>query len=171
MKKNLNKLYVKIGIVNAVDLVVIAATLFFLTRLAPIATEVAKLNGQAIAGEQSSEGAVIRADIEREQVKIDKLTSLFLDDAGLVRFNEALASLKSTGVIAETTFVSTTPVVDSTGARGLPLLLKVNGDKAAINTAIREVSNLPALVRPVTVKLTNTDNVMALEYGVFIYIK
>lgn len=171
MKPHIEKLYIKIIIVNIVDVLLIATTIFFLTKLPAIAIEISKVHGQALAGEQSSEGAVIKADLDNNKEKIEELSDLFLDDTGLVNFNEEVAKLKAAGVVTDASFVSTTPVTDATLARGLPILFKASGTKEQVNNAVKEITNLPALIRPVTVKLTTGETGWSLEYGVFVYIK
>lgn len=166
-----SQLFIRILVTNIVNVFLLVSALFLLSNIDRLAGEVAVTRSLVLAAQQSSEAAVLTADLEKNSQKINELNSAFLDDSGLVIFEAKLSELRTAGVVESYSYISTQPIADATKSRGLPILVKAAGDITAINTAVQKIFQLPAIIRPVTVKLTREESIYKLEYGIFVYIK
>jgi len=166
-----SQLFIRILVTNIVNVILLGAALFLLSNIDRLAGEVAETRSLVLASQQSSEAAVLTADLERNSQKINELNSAFLDDSGLVIFEAALSELRASAVVESYSYISTQPTPDTTKSRGLPILVKATGDITTINNAVQKIFQLPAIIRPVTVKLTKEESSYKLEYGIFVYVK
>ncbi|MBP9687132.1 hypothetical protein KBD68_00545 [Candidatus Woesebacteria bacterium] len=172
MKKvSSTRVMIKIYVTNIINIGLLIAIFVFVGKLSVLATDVQKKHSEVIALEQRAEDKVLAANLEKTKSTVDLLKSSFLDEAGIVSFVQKIEELKKSGVITDMSFPSTQPVSDGSRGRGLPLLVKIEGTKEAVNAGVTALNTLPAILRPVSVKITKEVAAYKMEYGVFVYVK
>lgn len=178
MEKILNKemlsgFLIKTLFVNFVNFLVLVATILLIRDLQTKSLEVKTARTKVISMSQDIDAAVLSADLERERTKISDISSLLSGETTLISFIETLDKLKKDKVISEFEFPLLTDVPDKTGARGLPIVMTIQGTKIQLDESLRKIGDLPVLLRPVTltIEVPEASSSAKAKYSGFIYIK
>lgn len=166
-----SKIMFKVYVTNVVNIILLVGIVFFLDKVTLTAKDVQKKHSEVLALDQRAEDKVLAANLEKVKPTVDELHKAFLDEEGIVTFVQKLEELKKNGVVTDTSFPSNQPVTDGARGKGLPLLVKIEGNKDKVNTAVTALDNLPSIIRPVSLKMTKDIDAYKLEYGVFVYVK
>jgi hypothetical protein len=175
MENNLSRRFhisTKELILVVIDIFSIVALFVLLSQLPHAAEE---LRQARIASTKDDASVTFEYDkVISRKVDIDKLSSLFLDDTGVVSFVNAVEKLKGEkSAIQKVTFTSQKAVKDRTGNYGLPVVIEMTGTWDQIGTDLEKLQVLPFLYRPVTFEskpnLSNPAN-FDVKYGILLYV-
>lgn len=160
-------------ILNIVNILLIIGIFYISGRLPQLSGEIKELRAKKIISQESSDIAVLSAELEKNKNKINELSSIYLDERGLSSFFAKMEDLAEKGVVSQFDSFLSEPVADRNGQLGLPILIEFAGQKESISTNLLLVQKLPYLMRPVSVELNrNTDEGggYTFKYGVFLYV-
>lgn len=105
---------------------------------------------------------------------LDKLSTLFLDDTGVVSFVSEVETLKgSDSSIQKVTFISQKPVKDRTGNFGIPAVIEMSGSWSQISSDLEKIQALPFLYRAATFDAKPDvlkPEIIIARYGVLLYV-
>jgi hypothetical protein len=105
---------------------------------------------------------------------LDKLSALFLDDAGVVSFVNAIEKLKSSNsAIQKVSFTAQKAVKDRTGNYGIPVVIELSGTWDQIGSDLEHIQTLPYLYRAVTFESHPTvgdRDIVDVKYGILLYV-
>lgn len=153
-------------ILGVVDIVSVILLAIILLKFPTIASELKNLRADALRASSNISYEVF--DIDSYKVMKDKLKSLFLDEAGIVKFVGEVEK------ITKVSFTSQKAVKDKSGNFGLPVVFEFEGSWEEANKVMQDLDKLPFLFRVVKVEArrsTDDPKVIQFKYGVMLYVK
>ena len=169
-KRKISRVLVKIVALNIVNALLIVAIFYVLSQLPVEGKKIKELRSTQIAANESNDAAVLLAEVDRNKDKINELKALFADDSGFLRFVSEADSLKAEGIITELSFPGGVPVRNEDKELGLPVLIVLQGTKEQINTGLEKVLSLPFFLKPVSVELETTPELLIMRFGAFLFV-
>ena len=168
-KPPLDNIYILIlGIVNLVCLFVL---IFILSLLPRKAEELKNLRSLIAKANSQSSNEIILAEISAAKKKTEKLTSLFPDENGLVKFTGQIDNLKNQGAVINFSFAKDIAVKDKTGLIGLPIVIEISGTNTQADSALRQIQNMPFLLRAINIEIKKIEDAkIRLKFGGILYV-
>lgn len=143
---------IKEGILIAINIFSVALLLFLLFKLPEEAKKVHDFRVLIQKSENIQQAEILGLEIAKE--KTDKLKTLFLNDEGIVKFVNAIESLKQNNQsIKKIEFPSQEVIKDKTGNMAIPVIIELSGDWLELGKSLSEIESLPYLFRPVSVDI------------------
>jgi len=168
--KKLNRIKLKIIVLNVVNLLLLFSLFFILSRLPKKAEEVKQLRSKSFATQNESDAGVLKAELEKNQQTLDSIAQVFVDENRFLSFYSSISVLQQTGVISNLNLPVTSPVLDSNKNRGLPVSMIIKGSQAQVNEVLSFLNRLPYILRPVNVDMdVSLEKEITLRYGGFLY--
>lgn len=171
IKSGKNHVKAKIIALNVINLLLIAATFFVLSRFTQISQEIKKLRSENILAQEVSDVAVIKSDLSKSEDSIQSLKSVFVDDSGFIDFVSRVDALKNQGVVVDFTFPGGKPVRDKDKSFGFPVAITFQGSQEEVDNALKTVESLPYVLKPANVEVSFTaEGQTVLKYGAFLVV-
>lgn len=169
-KQPISKLFIKIVVVNVINLLVFLALFMLLRDLPNIATAVKKANSANQTAEHSFDSTVLQAEVDKYADKTKIVESALMGDQTVISFVSLMDQIKEKGILTQYDFPINQEVTDKTGFYGLPVIATIVGTKQQVSETLISITNKPLLVRPVTLAITiDPLGTYTAKYGVFLY--
>lgn len=164
--------WLKEAVLASVNIIFVVGLIFILTKLPQKATTVSALKAAKLETVGNGESEINIFEIQRNAENIDKLTSLFPGEEGLLIFVDEIEKLKLDGTVQGFTFANKDPVTDKTNSFGLPVIIELRGNWQQINRDLEEIQKFSFLFRPANFNATvvRDEGVVDLRYGGFLYV-
>ena len=167
-KTQVNIYILVLGIVNLICLFVL---IFILSLLPKKAEELKNLRSLIAKANSQQSREIIIAEISAAKNKTEKLIELFPNEDGLVEFTGQIDSLRNQGAAINFSFANDIAVKDKTGLIGLPILIEVSGTNTQVDSALKQIQNMPFLLRAIDVEINKIeDNKIRLKFGGILYV-
>lgn len=163
----------KAAILVIVNLLVVGGVVFLLDRLESKALEVKKLRSIQLTASHGEPFSALKADVEAAESKTGELLKYYPDSEGLIAFVGEIDKLKAEGVVTGFSFANEEPIKDNrTGAFGLPVLIELKGNWAAIDSALGRIMSLPYLLRSIRIDATPSEEegLIEFKFGGLLYV-
>lgn len=128
-KSRTTSVVIKVAIANIINVVLLVTIFFLLGNLSDIAEKIKDLRSAHLVAQGTSDAALIHADIEKNQDKVDKLDELYIDDDGFADFLTAVAAIRTDPTITEVTFPGSEEAISGTNQTGVPVSIVFQGTK------------------------------------------
>ncbi len=151
VQKRSLSIVIKVVGANVINVILLVVVLYLLSQLTQVAGKIKELRSAQLAAEETTDAAVIKAEVDKNADKVGELTSLRAGDQEFIDFIEAVSALKSKGVIADVQYPGTTVGHDKIApmdGKGFPVLIVLRGSQDQINTGLARVLDLPFLFLP-----------------------
>lgn len=154
-----------------INLILIGLSVFLIVNLPKKATELNTARSEVQKVIESKKIDVTGLEYAPTKEKVDKLTSYYPEEDGLIDFIESIEVLKAEGKVKNFSLVGQDAVKDKTGAYGIPFIVEFEGSWENINLSLQEFQKLPYLVRAVDIEIKLIDTkTVNFKYGGFLYV-
>lgn len=154
-----------------IDLLLLLASVFLIVNLPKKATELNRARSEEQKVIESKKIDVTSLEYAPTKESVDKLSSFYPEEDGLIDFIEKIEVLKGEGKLKNFSLVGQNAVKDRTGAYGIPFIVEFEGTWEEINLSLQEFQKLPYLVRAVDVEIKLIDvKTVNFKYGGFLYV-
>ncbi|KKQ41670.1 MAG: hypothetical protein US60_C0032G0011 [Microgenomates group bacterium GW2011_GWC1_37_8] len=170
-------------ILGIINLILVILLVIILLRFPDKAKELKDIRIDAIKNEESVSYQFDK--IASAKVKADELSSLFVNDSGVVDFVNDLEKIKNeNGTIKSITFANQQAIKDKTGSFGIPVVIELQGSWEKIDSDLQRIDGLPYLFRAAKVEAGKPkvqpgvkleeeqeidENIIVFKYGIFLY--
>lgn len=154
-----------------VDVLLLVASVFLIINLPKKATELNKARSEEQKVIESKKIDVTSLEYAPTKESVDRLSSFYPQEDGLIDFIEMIEVLKGDGKVKNFSLVGQDAVKDRTGAYGIPFIVEFEGSWEDINLSLQEFQKLPYLVRAVDIEIKLVDTkTINFKYGGFLYV-
>ncbi len=154
-----------------IDLFILLVSIFFIVNLPKKASELNKVRSDEEKVKESKKIDITGLEYKPTKDNVDKLTSFYPEEDGIIDFIETIEGLKADGKVKNFSLVGQDAVKDKTGAYGIPFIVEFEGSWENINISLQEFEKLPYLIRAINVEAKVVDEkVINLKYGGFLYV-
>lgn len=162
---------VKTIVINVINLGLILGIVYLLGGVSTRATEVSTLRNESLTSKGEADVSVLEAELLSESERISYLRNLMGDESRVLDYLQILDEMEAAGEVNDYLLLTSQPTTDKTRNKGFPISIQINGNQEKLNSAMRKISNLDFLVRPVNFNLNRIDgDNYELSYGIFLYI-
>lgn len=158
-------------LLSVINIASLALMVILLIKLPQKAQELNKLRNQVLLSE--SEVALEISEVEGSKDKAAQLTSLFIDEVGLVNFVSDVEGLKGEdSSIRKINITSQKVLKDKTGSFGIPVVIEMRGNWIQFGQDMENIQALPYLFRAIRIETEEfeEEGVIGLRYGGFLYV-
>jgi len=153
------------------DIILFSISLYFIVNLPKKAEELNKVRSDEQKVVESKKIDVTGLEHIPTKESVDKLSTYFPEEAGIINFIERLERLREEGYIKNFSLVGQNAVQDKTSFYGLPFIIEFEGSWENVEVSLQEFQKLPYLVRAINVEVKTLDeNRISFKYGGFLYV-
>lgn len=159
-------------ILSIINIISIIFLFVILSKLKTASVELNQVKNEIFQRSQSPKISSIQLDNYDD--KYEKLSTVFLDEAGVADFISKVESLKTNGSsFVKISFASQLAVKDKTGNYGYPVVISLKGNWESISKDLKIINDLNYLFRVVRFKseYNQIDGTIELDYGIMLYVK
>jgi len=167
--KKVSRVILKVIGANIVNLVLVAVVFYLLGIMPKQAEKIKELRSASIVAQETSDAAVIKADIDKNEDKIEQLKNLFVDDQGFGQFIREVNAIRAEGVITQFDFPGQGSVTRGK-LRGYPVIIVFQGNLDTVNGAFSRIMDLPFLLSPESIEVIGSSDNLTLNFGALLLV-
>lgn len=160
-----------LAILLVIDAVILAISFYLISVLPKKASDLNKARSDEQKVVESKKIDVTGLEYQPTKESVDKLTSFYPEEAGLIDFIEMIEEMKKNNMVKNFQLVSSDAIKDKTGAYGIPFIIEFEGSWENVNLSLQDLQKLPYLIRAVSVETQVVDEgIINFKYGGFLYV-
>lgn len=165
-----SKIFTRVVVFNAVNIVLLLLTFLILQKLSSRALGLRDARNMQISKQENTDLAVLEADLSGRKTDIDKLQSVFVNESSFLDFLQEKDQLQASGLITNFS-VSDKPVKDTDGNKGYALLIEFSGQRDSIVSALADFEKLPFFKKMVSldIDVPSDSDQLHIKYLGFLY--